>query len=103
MPVLCDFTVIQFGEVPIGSGASVSVESRSFRASFNTGGRHSQGGALLMFSVKGLTRTTANPQITINGQVIGEIHRSTPSRTPQFPENSNHWYTLNNCLRCQHP
>jgi hypothetical protein len=93
MTILCDFSVIQQDEVRIGYGETSDVERRSFRAAFGTAGRHAQGGALLILSVKGLTRTGADPQVKINDHEIGVIHRYTPSGNPQFPENTNHWFT----------
>jgi len=98
MPVLCDFTVITGAseildeEFVIGRGPTENVESRSLRLAFNTGGRRRGGGAVLMFSVKGLTRTHARPEVFVNGEKIGEIFDYTPGTEPQFPANTNHWY-----------
>ena len=99
MPVLSDFTVLTGAdgafhtEFPIGYGATENVESRSLRLAFNTGGRHANSSALLMLSVKGLTRTNASPEVWINGHQIGVIQHYTPGSDPEFPDNSNHWYT----------
>ncbi len=100
MPVLCDFTVITGAsgaldeEFRIGIGHDPDVEERSLRLAFNTGGRESSGGAILMFSVKGLTRTHAAPEVRINDHLIGVINDYTPSTEPEFPDNSNHWYNV---------
>jgi len=99
MAVLRDFTVITGAsgafdeEFAVGRGGTATVESRPLRLAFNTGGRRSRGGALLMFSVKGLTRTDASPQVRINGQRVGEIAVYTPGADPEFPDNSSHWYS----------
>jgi hypothetical protein len=92
MPVLCDFTVILEGEYPIGYGTE-DQQRRAFRDTFNTGGRHRHGGAVLMLGVKGLTRAAAAPEVSINGHKIGEIQRYNPSGNPEWPDNSGHWYT----------
>jgi hypothetical protein len=99
MPVLCDFTVITGAaelldeEFNVGVGASDDVEERSLRLAFNTGGRRRGGGAVLMFSVKGLTRTDSHPEVSINGQRIGEIATYEPNTNPEFPDNTHHWYS----------
>ncbi len=98
MPVLRDYTVITGAdgaydaEFALGAGNDPDIESRTLRFSFNTGGRRGSGGALLMFSVRGLTRTEGNPEVRINGQRIGEIARYTPGSNPEFPANSRYWF-----------
>ena len=52
MPVLCDFTVIQDGNVTIGDNGP------DFSKTFSTGGRHDSQ-ALLMLNVTGLTDGSA--------------------------------------------
>jgi hypothetical protein len=98
MPVLCDFTIITEPdraydtEFRIGAGDSRSAERRTLRLRFGTGGRRDSGLAVLLFCVKGLTRTDRNPEIRINGQKVGEISHYMPASSPENPENSNHWY-----------
>jgi hypothetical protein len=99
MPVLRDFTILTGAdgafdrEFSIGVGATDNVERRSLRLAFNTGGRHANGGALLMFCVKGLTRTEAHPEVSINGQRVGEIASYAPREEPEYPPNTHHWHT----------
>lgn len=80
MPVLCDFTVIQ-GDINkvIGDDGVAQWEE-----TFNTGGRCGQ--AVLMFMVKGLTSTTNNVDVKINGKVIGKIYHYNGA-------NASHWFT----------
>jgi hypothetical protein len=100
MPVLCDFTVIRNADdapdriFTIGGGSSDSRERHSLRLPFNTGGRHESGGALLMFSVRGLNRTEESPQVRINGTTIGDIGEYTPESHVEDPDNSNFWYDV---------
>lgn len=81
MPVVCDIQVIQ-GDASrrIGDGASL------WEKTFNTGGRHSGGKAILMLMVKGLTATDTTVDVKINNKSVGKIfnYNGAPS---------SHWFT----------
>jgi hypothetical protein len=76
MTVLCDFTVIQEGEVRIGDNSAGAVPdtdgSPMFQKTFKTTKRHNTH-ALLMMNVFGLTDSSA--EIRINGQWVKPLDR----------------------------
>lgn len=77
MAVLCDFTVIQDGNVTIGDSGP------EFTKTFSTGGRHDTQ-ALLMLNVQGLTDNFAIVQI--NGEFQKAIQ-------PTAAANSGQWFS----------
>jgi hypothetical protein len=82
MPVLCDFVVIQGDSNKVlGDSGDVLWEK-----TFNTGGRSSGGGAILMLMVKGLTSTKSNVPVKINNIDVGYIFHYNGA-------NSGHWFT----------
>ena len=82
MPVVCDIQVIQGDSTKrLGDGGSTVWEK-----TFNTGGRHSGGKAILMFMVKGLTATTSDVTILINNTNVGKIENYKGA-------DPNHWFT----------
>lgn len=88
MPVLCDFTLIQGdGPVTIGDGLPV------WEKTFNTGGRRSDQPALLIFNVRGLTRTNDSVNVKVNNTVVGQIHPYGGLTTAQKDDTAKYWYT----------
>ena len=82
MPVVCDIQVIQGDSTKrLGDGGATVWEK-----TFNTGGRHSGGKAILMFMVKGLTATNSDVTIEINGTNVGKIEHYNGA-------DSRHWFT----------
>lgn len=81
MPVLSDFTVIQ-GDVNrrVGDGATL------WEKTFNTGGRHPGGQAILTLMVKGLTETNSDVDVKINNVSVGKIFHYKGA-------NPNHWFS----------
>lgn len=81
MPVVSDIKVIQGDAIRrIGDGATL------WEKTFNTGGRHSGGHAILMLMVKGLTAANSDVDVLINNRKVGVIeHYNGADR--------NHWFT----------
>ena len=101
MPVLCDFTVIQDGEVQIGDnsnhpnvveegpGSPFGEGSPMFRKNFSTAGRRDTQ-ALLMINVRALTDNSAT--IFINDKVVKPL-------TPCPQGNSSQWFSQHMVLQ----
>ncbi|HKS39055.1 MAG TPA: hypothetical protein VJX74_00465 [Blastocatellia bacterium] len=88
MTVLCDFTLIQGdGSITIGDGLPV------WEKKFNTGGRRSDAPALLIFNVKGLTRSTSSVNVKINNLVVGQIHPYSDLTIAARDDNAKNWFT----------
>lgn len=82
MPVVCDIKVIQ-GDAArrIGDGGVTLWEK-----TFNTGGRHAGGEAVLMLMVKGLTSANTDVDVLINNTKVGVIEHYNGA-------DSSHWFT----------
>ncbi len=83
MPVVSDFTtILGDSNVKIGDNSNES----GWTQSFNTGGRHSPGTAMITFMIKGMTVTTSNATVFVNDKNVGTLFNNRGG-------NANHWQT----------
>lgn len=88
MPVLCDFTQI-VGDAPVNIGDALPVWEKNF----NTGGRHRDGTAFIIFNIRGLTYADANIDVKINNRSIGRIYPYPCLNDADRNNVARHWYT----------
>ena len=81
MPILCDFIAVQDSTgALIHNGNPVTIDDSApvFQGTFHTGGRHSDGQALLILTVSGLTHTDQHVPVRVNSVQIGLIRNYFP-------------------------
>ncbi|MEM7064547.1 MAG: hypothetical protein AAF572_15465 [Cyanobacteria bacterium P01_B01_bin.77] len=97
MPLLCDFTLI-VGDSPVTIGDT----NPQWEVSFDSGARDANSPAFLIFNVRGLTHSTRDVEVKVNGIEVGRIHNYRPGgadidRTtinqPEKLRQQDHWYT----------
>ena len=69
MPVVSDFTTIR-GNGSDGS-STFTVGPGSWKAEFDTGGRHAPGTAYIAFELRDMEQNTQKAEVTLNGDRIG--------------------------------
>jgi len=83
MPIVADFQIIH--GVTTGVLIGDSGIKPVWEQNFNTGGRHANGHAYLIFMVRGLTGTGPGARVEVNDQFVGNIERHTGG-------DLNHWF-----------
>lgn len=92
MPVVSDYVRIDFNDshvfddsgdhgiinYRVGDGASTRT------AHFDTGGRHAPGAVYIIFMVKGMTATTNDAEVILNGIPIGKIFNNKGGRRDEW-------------------